>query len=55
MERQRRKRNEKVFTGRTDSNKVFNLEASEDLIGKYVNVNIVSEHMWYFKGCLIGG
>ena len=44
------KTNEKVLTGRTDSNKVVNLEASEDLIGKYVNVNIVSEHMWYLKG-----
>ena len=44
------KTNENVLTGRTDSNKVVNLEASEDLIGKYVNVNIVSEHMWYLKG-----
>ena len=49
------KNNLNMLTGRTDSNKVVNLEASEDLIGKYVNVNIVSEHMWYLKGFLIGG
>lgn len=44
------KTNENVLTGRTDSNKVVNIEASEDLIGKYVTVKIVSEHMWYLKG-----
>ncbi len=44
------KTNEQMLTGRTDSNKVVVLEGSEALIGKMVNLQIVSEHMWYLKG-----
>ena len=47
------KSNDKILTGRTDSNKVVNFEGNEDLIGKMINVKIVSEHMWYLKGEVI--
>lgn len=44
------KNNEKMLTGRTDSNKVVVFEGKEDLIGTVQNLKIVSEHMWYLKG-----
>lgn len=44
------KTNDKVLTGRTDTNKVVNIEENENLIGNIVDVQIVSEHMWYLKG-----
>ena len=44
------KTNEKMLTGRTDTNKVVNFEAEEDKIGTMVNLKIVSEHMWYLRG-----
>ena len=44
------KTNANVLTGRTDTNKVVNFEAKEELIGNIVNLKIVSEHMWYLKG-----
>ena len=44
------KNNENMLTGRTDSNKVVVFEGAKDLIGKLINLNIVSEHMWYLKG-----
>lgn len=44
------KTNENTLTGRTESNKVVNFEAEEDLIGKTIKIKIVSEHMWYLKG-----
>ena len=44
------KNNENTCTGRTDSNKVVILEGAEELIGKLIEVEIVSEHMWYLKG-----
>ena len=44
------KNNENMLTGRTDSNKVVILEGDKKLIGKMVNLNIISEHMWYLKG-----
>ncbi len=44
------KTNNKVLTGRTDTNKVVNIEGNENLIGNIVDVQIVSEHMWYLKG-----
>ena len=47
------KNNDKMLTGRTVSNKVVNFEGSEDLIGKVINVKIVSEHQWYLKGSII--
>ncbi len=47
------KNNDKMLTGRTVSNKVVNFEGTEDLIGKVINVKIVSEHQWYLKGSVI--
>ena len=44
------KNNEEMLTGRTDSNKVVVFEGDKSLIGKMVDVKIVSEHMWYLKG-----
>jgi len=44
------KNNENMLTGRTDSNKVVVFEGEEDLIGKSIDIKIVSEHMWYLKG-----
>ena len=46
------KNNEKMLTGRTDSNKVVVFEGKEELIGNIVELEIVSEHMWYLKGCI---
>jgi len=44
------KNNENTCTGRTDSNKVVILDGAEELIGKLIEVEIISEHMWYLKG-----
>ena len=44
------KNNENMLTGRTNTNKVVIIDADESLIGKMINVKIVSEHMWYLKG-----
>ena len=44
------KTNKDILTGRTDSNKVVNFTGCEDLIGNMVDLEIVSEHMWYLKG-----
>ena len=44
------KNNDAMLTGRTISNKVVNFEGTDDLIGKIINVKIVSEHQWYLKG-----
>lgn len=47
------KNNGKTLTARTDSNRVIIIEADENLIGKVVNVKIVSEHKWYLKGVIV--
>ncbi len=47
------KNNEKMLTGRTDSNKVVVFEGTQNLIGKMISVKIVSEHMWYLKGEIV--
>ena len=44
------KNNQKMLTGRTDSNKVVVFEGEQKLIGTIQNIQIVSEHMWYLKG-----
>ena len=49
------KNNPNMLTGRTDSNKVVIFEGDKELINKIIDLKIVSEHMWYLKGCLIGG
>ncbi len=49
------KNNPNMLTGRTDSNKVVIFEGNNNLINKIIDLKIESEHMWYLKGCLIGG
>ncbi len=44
------KNNEKMLTGRTNSNKVVIFEGTEELIGEVIDLKIVSEHKWYLKG-----
>ena len=44
------KNNPNMLTGRTESNKVVIFEGSKDLINKIININIISQHMWYLKG-----
>lgn len=44
------KTNDKLLTGRTETNKVVNFEGNKELIGKVISLKIVSEHMWYLKG-----
>ena len=44
------KNNDKMLTGRTDSNKVVIFEGDKTLIGNILELKIVSEHMWYLKG-----
>ena len=44
------KNNDEMLTGRTDSNKVVIFEGNGSLIGSMVELEIVSEHMWYLKG-----
>ena len=45
------KNNDTMLTGRTKSNKVVIFEAPKSLIGKVIDIKIVSEHKWYLKGC----
>ena len=44
------KNNEKMLTGRTDTNKVVIFKGNKKLIGKIIDIKIVSEHKWYLKG-----
>ena len=44
------KTNENMLTGRTETNKVVNFEGTEDIIGRIVNIEITSQHIWYLKG-----
>ncbi len=44
------KNNKTLLTGRTDSNKVVVFEGDKESIGQIVELEIVSEHMWYLKG-----
>lgn len=44
------KTNEEFLTGRTDTNKVVIFKGDSKLIGKIIDIEIVSEHMWYLKG-----
>ena len=47
------KNNKELLTGRTDSNKVIIFEGNKELIGKMIELEIVSEHMWYLKGNIV--
>ena len=44
------KNNENMLTGRTNSNKVVVFEGDKSLIGKVLDIQIISEHKWYLKG-----
>lgn len=44
------KNNSNMLSGRTESNKVVIFEGSKELIGKIINIKIISQHMWYLKG-----
>ena len=44
------KTNEKIYTGRTETNKVVNFEGNDGMLGKILPLQIISEHMWYLKG-----
>ncbi len=46
------KNNDAMLTGRTDTNKVVVFEGDKSLIGKLLDIEIVSEHMWYLKGII---
>lgn len=47
------KNNDNFLTGRTKSSKVVNFAGDKKLIGKEVEIRIVSEHIWYLKGEII--
>ena len=47
------KNNKEIKTGRTDSNKIVNFKAEDDLIGKMVDVKITDNHMWYLSGTIV--
>lgn len=47
------KNNKDLLTGRTDSNKVVIFEGNKELIGKMIELEIISEHMWYLKGNIV--
>ena len=44
------KNNSQMLTGRIDTNKVVIFQGKDEMIGKIINLKIVSEHMWYLKG-----
>ena len=39
-----------MLSGRTNSNKTVVFEGPEELIGKVIDIKIISEHKWYLKG-----
>ncbi len=48
-----KKNNENLYTGRTSQNKVVVFEGKEEYVGKIVNVELISEHLWYLKGKIV--
>ena len=44
------KNNPEMLTGRTTTNKVVIFNGNKELIGKIIDIKIVSEHKWYLKG-----
>ena len=47
------KNNGKTLTGRTETNKTVIFDGSEDLIGKIIDIKIISQHKWYLKGAIL--
>ena len=44
------KNNKEILTGRTETNKVVVFEGNKELINTIINVKIIEDHLWYFKG-----
>ena len=44
------KGNNKMLTGRTESNKIIVFEGDQNLINSIIDVKITENHMWYLKG-----
>ena len=42
-----------MLTGRTDRNKVVIFEGNDKLINNFIDIKIVSQHMWYLKGEIV--
>ena len=47
------KNNDEMLTGRTESNKVVVFEGDKSLINSVVELEIIEDHMWYFKGDIV--
>ena len=47
------KNNKDMLTGRTENNKVVIFEEKKDFINKMLNIKLIEDHMWYFKGEII--
>lgn len=46
----RTEKNEKMFSGRTDSNKIVLFSGNDEMIGKFINVKIVEAKTWTIYG-----
>ena len=44
------KNNDKMLTGRTETNRVVVFEGDSKLINQIIDVKITEDHLWYFKG-----
>lgn len=44
------KNNQEMLTGRTEANRVVVFNGDKSLINSIVQVKIIEDHMWYFKG-----
>ena len=49
------KSDETMLTGRTEANKVVVFEGIEEMINTIQKVELVEDHMWYFKGKVVKG
>ena len=47
------KNNKDMLTGRTENNKVVIFEGKKDFINRILNIKLIEDHMWYFKGEII--
>ena len=47
------KTNEKMLTGRTETNKVVVFEGEDKLINKTIEVEIFKDHVWYLEGRVV--
>ena len=47
------KNNGTTLTGRTETNKTVIFDGTEKLIGKIIDIKIISQHKWYLKGAIL--